>query len=60
MYLHSKVENDIKESGRITRAVTKTVFKTATRCIGKYLNSPFYKGTILWNNLDVELHAENV
>ena len=55
MYLHSKVENNLKECVRITRAVTKIVFKTASRCTGKYLNSPFYKGTILWNNLDVDL-----
>ena len=55
MYLHSKVGHNIKVPQRVTRAITKLVFTTATRCTNKYLNSPFYKGTILWNDLDVEL-----
>ena len=37
------------------------LIQTATKCTGKYLNSPFYKGMLLWNNLDVELQrADNV
>ena len=55
MYLHSKVEDNIKKPERVTRAISKIVFKTASKCSGKYLNSPFHKGTILWNNLDTEL-----
>ena len=56
MYLHSKVEDNIKMPQRVTRAVTKiAVAKKATRCTGKKLNSSFYKGTVLWNDLDVEL-----
>ena len=55
MYLHSKIESNVKKPVRVTRAITKVTFKTASRCVNKYLNSPFYKGTILWNNLDVEL-----
>ena len=54
MYLHSRVEDYMKVSVRITRAATKLIFKTATRCTGKYLNSPFYKGVLLWNKLDSE------
>ena len=34
-----------------TRAQSKIVFKTATKCTGKYLGSSFYKGTLLWNTL---------
>ena len=49
MYLHSKVEANMKKPERITRAIMKPVFKTASRCTNKYLNSPLYKGTILWN-----------
>ena len=56
MYLHSKVEDNITMPKRVTRAFSNIVFKTSTRCTGKYLNSPFYKGTTLvWNNLDLEL-----
>ena len=51
MYLHSKNENNVKVPVRLTRAVTKIVFKTATKCTGKYLNSPFYKGTLYWKEL---------
>ena len=59
MYLHSTVEGNIKVPQRVTRNNTKLVFNTATRCTGKYLNSPFYKGTVLWNSLDVELQRAN-
>ena len=55
MYLHSKNESNVKKTVRVTRAISKVIFKTASRCVNKYLNSPFYKGTILWNNLDVEM-----
>ena len=46
MYLHSR-----NDPTRLTRAMAKVVFKTATKCTGKYLNSPFYKGTLFWNQL---------
>ena len=51
MYLHSKIECNLKIPVRLTRAVSKIVFKIATKCTGKYLNSPFYKGTMYWNQL---------
>ena len=51
MYLHSRNDNDLKVPVRLTRAGTKLIFKTATKCTTKYLNSPFYKGTLLWNQL---------
>ena len=54
MYLHSKNDDNIKKPARQTRAVTKIVFKTATKCTAKYLGSPFYKGTLLWNLLSPE------
>ena len=44
MYMHSKDEDNIKKSVRITRAVAKLGFKLPTKCTGKYMNSPFYKG----------------
>ena len=55
MYLYSKKESNIQIPIRVTRARTKIVFKVATKCTGKYLGSPFYKGTLLWNTLSVDL-----
>ena len=61
MYIHSKVESNIKKPIRPTRAMSKMVFKVPTRCTSKYLNSPFYKGTVLWDNIDIDLQrVENV
>ena len=54
MYLHSKNDNNVKKPVRLTRAVTKIVFKTAVKCTSNYMNSPFYKGTLLWNQLRPE------
>ena len=54
MYLHSKHEANIEKPVRLTRAVTKIVFKTAPKCTRKYLGSPFYEGTLLWNDLSSE------
>ena len=59
MYLHSRMEKNIKKPVRATRAMAKVTFKTATRCTGKYLNSPFFKGTILWDRIDRELQSVN-
>ena len=61
MYLHSKKEGNVKQPVRVTRAVTKIVFRTATKCNRKYLNSPFYKGNLFWNDLSSEQqHSDNV
>ena len=58
MYIHSKKERNVKLAVRVTRAENKIVFKTATKCTGKYLNSPFYKGTQLWNDLNVNMQKK--
>ena len=61
MFLHSKNENNVKNPVRLTRAAGKIIFKTATKCTGKYMNSPFYKGTLLWNHLNpAEQRSGNV
>ena len=52
MYIHSRNIDNIKIHVRITRTAEKLVFKKATECTGKYINSPFYKGTLLWDKLD--------
>ena len=60
MYIHSKNNNVRKIPGRETRNANKFTFKTAPKIGTKYGNSPFYRGTILWNKLerDVQL-SEN-
>ena len=55
MYRYSKYENVRHVPGRITRNNQKFFFRTETRIGTKYENSPFYRGTILWNNLPKEL-----
>ena len=55
MYLHSKKEQNVKKPVRLTRAITKIIFSTPAKCTRKYLNSPFSKGTLLWNVLDANV-----
>ena len=52
MFEYSKNDANLKIPVRPTRSATKIVFKTPARCNHKYLNSPFYKGTRLWDTLD--------
>ena len=59
MFLRSKIGSDIKVPIRVNRAVSKVVFKTATKCTSNYMKSPFYNGTLLWNKLSVELQCMN-
>ena len=59
MYLHSKDDENTKKTVRITRAASKILFKVPTKCTGKYMNSPFYKGKLLWDNLSVEKQCVN-
>ena len=42
---------NLKQACRITRAGTKIVFKLPGKCTDKYINSPFYKGALLWDAL---------
>ena len=51
MYLHSKDPDVLKVAERHTRNSTKVVFKTMGKCKTVYLNSPFYKGKLLWDKL---------
>ena len=55
MYLYSKNDANIKKPVRPTRAMSKIVFTTPSKCTGKYMTSPFYKGTLLWNSLDIDI-----
>ena len=42
---------------RNTRNANKFVFKTETKIRTKYENSPFYKGTKLWNELTHDIQS---
>ena len=55
MYKLSKNEINRKVPARITRAGNKFIFRVDTKIGTKYANSPFYKGTLLWDKL-----SENV
>ena len=51
MYLHSKDLHVLRVPERNTRNSTKVIFKVPARCKTIYLNSPFYKGKLLWDKL---------
>ena len=61
MYGYSNLDDVWLVRERVTRNNQKFVFKTETRFGPKYENSPFYRGTVLWNKLqkDVQL-SDNV
>ena len=51
----------LKTPARVTRANVKVVFDVMSRTTTKYLNSPFLRGTVLWDNLPVEMQkVENL
>ena len=52
MYRLSKKEVYIKRNNINTRGNVKIKFKLMARCSGKYLGSPLYRGSQLWDNLD--------
>ena len=51
MYRLSKKEMYIKRTNVNTRGNRKIKFKLMTRCTGKYLGSPLYRGSELWDKL---------
>ena len=52
MYILSKKEIYIMKNNVNTRANVKIKFRLMTKCSGKYLGSPLYRGSVLWDNLD--------
>ena len=56
MYRLSKKKVYIKETNVNTRGNSKTKFKLMTKCSSKYLGSPLYRGSILWDKLDKSTH----
>ena len=55
MYVYSKNDNVRRITGRETRLADKFVFKTDTKIGTKYENSPFYRGTKLWDKLEKDV-----
>ena len=55
MYLRSKKENYIKKPVRALRGNIKVKFKLMSKCTGKYMNSPMYRGSTLWDTLRVNI-----
>ena len=51
MYHQSEIVANIKTVTRPTRAKEKVVFDIPSKCTTKYLNSPYYIGTKIWNKL---------
>ena len=51
MYIYSKHNNEQYVGGRQTHSANKFMLKIETKIETKYENSPFYRGTELWNKL---------
>ena len=51
MYIMSRDEKDRKVGVRDLRSNTKFIFKTDSKIGTKYQRSPYYQGTLLWNEL---------
>ena len=59
LYGYSTIAANVKTPTRQTRAGNKIVFKIPSRCSDKYLNSPLYKGSKLWDKLDVTVQCSD-
>ena len=59
MYKLSKNVVNRKIHTRETRAANKYVFRIDSKIGNKYINSPFYKGTKLWDNLPDEVQKSD-
>ena len=54
MYVYSKEENVQHIHARVTQNANMFIFKTESKIGAKYENSPFYKGTKLWDSLNCD------
>ena len=55
MYYQSKNDKNVNKSERQTRVAEKIVFNIPNRCTTKFLNSVYYAGTKLWNELSLDV-----
>ena len=56
MYRLSKKEGYIKRTDVNTRGNVKIKFKLMTRCSSKYMGSPLFRGSQLWDKLEKTVH----
>ena len=52
MYRLSRKERYVNKTHVNTRGNVKIKFKLITKCSGKYLSSPLYRGSQLWDKLE--------
>ena len=55
LFHRSKKQRHLKISARTTRGNMKVKFDIMSRTTTKYLNSPFLRGTVLWDKLPAEI-----
>ena len=55
LFYRSKNQVHLKRSVRPTRGNMKIKFNVMSRTTTKYLNSPFLRGTVLWDVLSTEI-----
>ena len=59
MYIDSLDVNNRKVNNRVLRNNDKYTFKLDRKIGTKYQHSPFYRGTLLWNELSVHIQTAN-
>ena len=52
MYVLSRDDNFLRVAPRATRNAQKVVFKVPAKILPVYEHSPYYQGTLLWNELE--------
>ena len=52
MFVRSKKIECLQVPTRVLRGNCKIKFKPMSKCSGKYMNSPLYRGSILWDQLE--------
>ena len=51
LFVRSKDDKYLKKHVRVLRGNVKLQLKLMSRCSTKYINSPLYRGTVLWDKL---------
>ena len=59
MYIDSLDVNNRKPNNRVLRNNDKYIFKVDSKVGTKYQNSPYFKGTLLWNELPASTQCIN-
>ena len=59
MYIDSLNVNNKRQNNRVLRNNDKYIFKVDRKIGTKYQHSPYYKGTLLWNELPADIQTSN-